>query len=679
MALPLLIGGAECGPANPLQGLSKRFDQDRGVQQDQFGVGRAGPSRQTFRTQQAGPSVVDQDAARFFSAGSPQPLTTNRAFDFSALSSSLPALNAHQEHHQQPNVLSGWAADFMLQQPSASSSSHELVAAISSAQRSSTPRLQHPLPWSGVAAQGPSQRPFFLPQMPMNISTPPSAMHDTQLNWDHEFESQEQLLHKQEDQFRQIQGEQDELARTAGMLLETVQGENNPKFQNSQFMGLMRQLRDRDIVVDGNQMVENDGSYAPTTYSTPSASLKGKGKAVELPPVVQTASDYASRTRENLKVIDENNNNDAYFMRENAEYSQFWSDVEATKPNHVIANPTWDRLQDDWDRLEAEASAIKPLNNYQFQENNPYFLGDSTRTRNHTLHSDERLSVFESVLELEAAVQRDITNARAWYELGVKQQENEREQKALQALSRAVELDPEHIESWLALAISQTNDGNRGGTYNAVWEWVKRNPNPRYASLRREIPSKVDEWTPEVCQSLVECLMGMARLGNDAGGIDADVQIALAVLFNSSEDYTKAQDCFRTALAIRPNDWLLYNRVGATMANSGHAEDALQYYYRALEMNPTYIRARYNLGISCISLRRYEEAAQHILDALALQDADAAPDSEKLNDKRGIMSRALWDSLKTACLHLQRLDLAVLCDTKDLQGLSDFVSALYNI
>lgn len=28
------------------------------------------------------------------------------------------------------------------------------------------------------------------------------------------------------------------------------------------------------------------------------------------------------------------------------------------------------------------------------------------------------------------------------------------------------------------------------------------------------------------------------------------------------------------------------------MANSGHAEDALQYYYRALEMNPTYIRAR---------------------------------------------------------------------------------------
>lgn len=39
------------------------------------------------------------------------------------------------------------------------------------------------------------------------------------------------------------------------------------------------------------------------------------------------------------------------------------------------------------------------------------------------------------------------------------------------------------------------------------------------------------------------------------------------------------------------------------MANNGNAEEALQYYYRALEMNPSYVRARFNLGISCISLK----------------------------------------------------------------------------
>lgn len=36
MALPMLVGGAECGPSTPLQGLSKAFHQDRGIQQVKF-------------------------------------------------------------------------------------------------------------------------------------------------------------------------------------------------------------------------------------------------------------------------------------------------------------------------------------------------------------------------------------------------------------------------------------------------------------------------------------------------------------------------------------------------------------------------------------------------------------------------------------------------------------------
>lgn len=29
----MLMSGADCGPVNPLQGLAKRFEQDRGIQQ----------------------------------------------------------------------------------------------------------------------------------------------------------------------------------------------------------------------------------------------------------------------------------------------------------------------------------------------------------------------------------------------------------------------------------------------------------------------------------------------------------------------------------------------------------------------------------------------------------------------------------------------------------------------
>lgn len=94
---------------------------------------------------------------------------------------------------------------------------------------------------------------------------------------------------------------------------------------------------------------------------------------------------------------------------------------------------------------------------------------------------------------------------------------------------------------------------------------------------------------------------------------------------------------------------------------------------------------RFNLGISCINLRvglyyslrsyvvdlgvqRYEEAQSHILDALVLQDSDSVADDSGMNDKRGVTSSTLWDSLKTTCLHLQRIDLASLCDQRDLDG-----------
>lgn len=51
-----------------------------------------------------------------------------------------------------------------------------------------------------------------------------------------------------------------------------------------------------------------------------------------------------------------------------------------------------------------------------------------------------------------------------------------------------------------------------------------------------------------------------------------------------------------------------------------------------------------------------------------LQDNDGVRDLGGLNEKRGVTSDALWDSLKTTCVHMQRVDLATLCDKQDLEG-----------
>ncbi|KAF8070620.1 hypothetical protein FPV67DRAFT_1561383 [Lyophyllum atratum] len=634
MALSMLAGGAECGPSNPLQGLSKRFDQDRGLQQDHFGAGRAGSSRETFRT--ATNSTPDQDAARFFSPDFARAqFAPDTAYDVSALRAALPPqmqMPSHVPQMQQSSSLATWASDFALQQPlhtpqSNASRDKEIVS-----------------PHDAVVSNGHIQQ-----------SAHPGVLQ--KMSWDKEFSTQEQALGlaltiSQQTQFkeessRQVPPDTDELARTAGLLLDNVRHEQNPKFQNSQFMDLMRKLRDRDVIVEGNQVVQNEGQQA-------AVDVKRKGRASDSTPLACTTASphtsFADHARQEL-------------AQSSGRYQQYWNEAQTANTSRAHMTNTevssWDRLQSDWDQFEATTAGIKHVDNYQFQDSNPYLLGDSSMTHQHLMHSSHQ-SLSESVLQLEAAVQRDMNNAAAWFELGVKQQENEREHKALQALKRAVELDPSHMPTWLALAVSNTNEGNRVATYDAVNEWV--NLNVRYQDATASLSERYGY--------LTETLILMAR-SDTSGVVDAEIQIALAILLNTDEDYSKAQDCFLAALAVRPEDWLLYNRVGATMANSGHAEDALQYYYKALELNPGYIRARFNLGISCINLRvAMKKPHSTFLTALVLQDNDGIRDSAGLNEKRGVTSTALWDSLKTTCLHMQRVDLATLCDRQDLEGWS---------
>ncbi|KAJ7594290.1 hypothetical protein C8J56DRAFT_1160936 [Mycena floridula] len=658
MALPTLFNGADCGPSNPLQGLSKQFDRDRGLQQDHFGPSHAGPSRESFRTQAPGLSSADKNAAsRFFSSGS-RPTT----FDLAALQRDLPALEP--QIYQAPKLSGGWANDFLMQQPAATQTAGVI------------PTQDRPLAQNYMSPGGPiSWNPMvsglntrFMPVGPMQLSRP--TLKNDGASWDKEFEQQHRIaaaesIQQHESPPNTIQ-EADDLSRTAGLLLETVKDEQNPKFKNSMFMGLMRQLRDREIVVEGNEMVENHGQV----------DVKGKRKAVESIPI--SGSSYtplvhaiAPDVRERLinQVVDElEDQEDAFWRQETADYIKM--SAEALLPHPVMGDSSWHHLQDAWDQLEPTATGIRASDQYRFQENNPYLLGQSSRTFHHRMH-DGAAPPADSVLELEAAVQQNMNDASAWFELGVKQQENEREKKALQALSRALELDPTHLPTWLALAISHTNDGNRFETYEAIHEWVKRNN--KYTEAFHSFPEIPQASYADRFNRLVDCLMAMARTSSLTGAIDADIQIALAVLFNANEDYGKAQDCFRTALAVRPHDWLLYNRVGATIANSGQPAEALEYYHAALELNPGYIRARYNLGISCINLRRYEEAAQHIINALVLQESDGVRDQAGSNETSAITSIALWDSLKTVCIHMQRVDLTSICDRQDIGGAVHFL------
>jgi len=146
------------------------------------------------------------------------------------------------------------------------------------------------------------------------------------------------------------------------------------------------------------------------------------------------------------------------------------------------------------------------------------------------------------------------------------------------------------------------------------------------------------------------------------------VQISLGVLFNISNEYEKAVDCFNAALSVRGNDAMLWNRLGASLANGGSPELAVDAYYKALEENSMFIRARYNLGVCCISMGAHKEAAEHFLSALSIQTAAAEFEASSARNSSRTTSSTIWDALRITFVTMDRSDLASKCDGGDLDS-----------
>ncbi|WVO12844.1 hypothetical protein L204_100452 [Cryptococcus depauperatus] len=297
---------------------------------------------------------------------------------------------------------------------------------------------------------------------------------------------------------------------------------------------------------------------------------------------------------------------------------------------------------------------------YLFHAKNPYAANRNEVIHEMLIHDSPTM---KSVLELEARVQEIPTSHEAWYTLGLKQQENEREDQAILALSKVIQIEPTFRPAYLALAVSYTNENEGEAACTMLDRWINLGQNDQQFEAITE---------PDSRSALIERLINIAR--RNPSQIDADVQVALGVLFNmvGGEDYMKAEDCFSAALAVRPNDWLLFNRLGATLANSGRSNEAIHYYNKALLLHPNFVRARFNLGISYMNLGQYPAAAQAIIDALRLQHADASEAYGFETDgkrAKGVTTESLWNNLRSACFYMNRQDLIKSIDERDLASM----------
>jgi peroxin-5 len=227
------------------------------------------------------------------------------------------------------------------------------------------------------------------------------------------------------------------------------------------------------------------------------------------------------------------------------------------------------------------------------------------------------IRAFETELQT-----RNPDSAEAWRMLGRCHAENDQDQMAIACLEQAVDRDPRSSEARLALGVSQVNELQHAAALDNLKAWITNNP--KYAGLVRDAPTADTQGATDAEGRTVEAAFDeVQRLLLEALSIDpgADVLEALGVVYNVSRDYEAAVDAFTRAVALQPDNYQLYNRLGATLANCGQSDKALPMYHKALELRPRYARAWLNSAISFSNLREYDDAARCYLQTLSINPA----------------------------------------------------------
>ncbi|MDC3020982.1 tetratricopeptide repeat protein [Paracoccaceae bacterium] len=125
----------------------------------------------------------------------------------------------------------------------------------------------------------------------------------------------------------------------------------------------------------------------------------------------------------------------------------------------------------------------------------------------------------------------------------------------------------------------------------------------------------------------------------------------------------KAVDAFKKAISIKPDYADAYNNMGNALKGQGKLEEAIEAYNKALSINPDYTEAYYNMGNALKEQGKLDEAIEAYKKALSIK-----PDNSRAYNNMG---NALQDQ--------GNLEEAMKAYTKAISIKPDYTEAYYNM
>ncbi|PYI10373.1 peroxin-20 [Aspergillus sclerotiicarbonarius CBS 121057] len=329
------MGDALCGPSNALQNFQKHASVDRTLQQDRFIV-RQSPS-QGFRSQNPNEGVLDPEFAAFesnlagaplpsiqhaspfatpaprFPVSSPAEASSSWATDFQKMHISGPSHPLHQISGPSVAPMSamsqqGWQNEFAKQQQQQQSPVQQHQPHVQGFQSSFAPHYpMHGAAFSSVQETTANQQPsaeafdesafeaaFEQAQTDMMLQEAETTQihaEDIGEETDRVFaENTEENIKIGSDTIPQTDkddaqaqvNDADELARTAGQLLDSVKHDQSQKFRESNFLALMRRIRDREVHIKGDEFRETPQPLHPGGRYYPERQREQQGRTIGL-------------------------------------------------------------------------------------------------------------------------------------------------------------------------------------------------------------------------------------------------------------------------------------------------------------------------------------------------------------------------------------------------------------